>query len=335
LGYNRAKVDAPCYGRYGTRDGVDISTLRLALLSGSADWCCSSLSGGSGCALTSVFRHILNRSRPWLLTVGPVGLLFGFFAGVSISATLAQAPPVPGVPVPPVAAPRVAVSPHFVVVLDAAHGGEDGGGQIGNSVPEKTVTLALSVRLRSLLAARGFTVVTTREGNVNLDSNARAQIADHATYSASGSACLSLHASEAGSGVHIFVASFTPTETRRFLAWKTAQSAYIARSLKLAGTVNSAIEHASVAGDGDSAANSAQIPATLGRASLPGLDSMTCPAVVIEIAPIRDADRKVVTEVTDPQYQSEIVDALAAALLEWKTEEETEPSSRGGQGRLP
>jgi N-acetylmuramoyl-L-alanine amidase len=220
-----------------------------------------------------------------------------------------------------------------VVVLDAAHGGDDAGAQLGSSEAEKTLTLAMSVRLRSLLSARGISVVTTREGNVNLDNNARAQIANHAGAASGGAAaCLSLHASEAGSGVHIYVSSLAPTLPTRFLAWKTAQSAYVTRSLKLAGTVNSALEHSSIAGGGAGGtaveSDSGAIPATLGRASLPGIDSMTCPAVAIEMAPIRSADRKVVTEVTDPEYQTQVVEALAAALLEWKVDAET-------GGRLP
>jgi N-acetylmuramoyl-L-alanine amidase len=94
------------------------------------------------------------------------------------------------------------------------------------------------------------------------------------------------------------------------------------------------LEHSSVAGVADSGGSDAgPIPATLGRASLPGMDSMTCPALAIEVAPIRGADRKVVTEVTDPQYQTQVVESLAAALLEWKTDWETEPSH--ASGRLP
>lgn len=247
---------------------------------------------------------------------------------------------VPGPVQAPVAAPNAPVTSapttasrssgaRFVVVLDAAHGGDDGGAQLGSSVAEKTVTLALSVRLRSLLAARGFSVATTREGNVNLDSDARAQVANHAVANAGGSACVSLHASESGAGVHIFVSSLGATSGTRFLAWKTAQSAYVTRSLRLAGTVNSAFEHSSTAGGADGVdANSGPIPATLGRASLPGVDSMTCPAVAIEMAPIRDANHHVVTEVTEASYQTQVVEALAAALLEWKTDSETE-------GRLP
>jgi N-acetylmuramoyl-L-alanine amidase len=227
----------------------------------------------------------------------------------------------------------------FIVVLDAAHGGDDGGGQVGaanggTAVAEKNITLALSVRLRSLLTARGIAVVTTREGNVSLASDARAQIANRATAnSGGGAACFSLHASESGTGVHIFVSSLAPAATGRFLPWKTAQSAFVARSLKLAGTINAALEHTSIDGGGansGAASGSGPIPATLGRATLPGVDSMTCPAVAIEMAPIRGTDRKVITDVTDPDYQTQLVEALAAAILEWKTDLETESPKAGG-----
>jgi N-acetylmuramoyl-L-alanine amidase len=110
---------------------------------------------------------------PQFTRVRACGVLLAasLLAGSGVCATFAQAPAATG---------QHAAGPRFVVVLDAAHGGDDGGGQVGGSVAEKTVTLALSVRLRSLLTARGFSVVTTREGNVNLDSDARAQIANHA-----------------------------------------------------------------------------------------------------------------------------------------------------------
>ncbi|WP_263351603.1 N-acetylmuramoyl-L-alanine amidase [Acidicapsa acidisoli] len=287
--------------------------------------------------MTPIFKHMLNRVALCFIAAGVAGTLICSGLGQRPAGSVGQSVPAP--------LQKTAPPARFVVVVDAAHGGDDGGGQLGASVAEKTVTLALSVRLRSLLTARGFTVVTTREGNVNLNSDARAQIANHATAATTasgGAACLSLHASEAGSGVHIFVTSLAPAQSARFLAWKTAQSAYVARSLKLAGTVNSAFEHSSPPTEGENSdANAGPIPATLARASLPGVDSMTCPAVAIEVAPIRGADRKVVTDVTDPQYQTQIVETLAAALLEWKTDEETDsrPDSRPDShlvgGRLP
>ena len=190
----------------------------------------------------------------------------------------------------------------FVVVLDAAHGGDDAGAHLGNEA-EKAYTLAFTVRLRSLLMARGFTVVTTRESDDAVDPDHRAEIADHAN----AQVCLSLHAAESGSGVHLFVSSLAPVQDARLLAWKTAQASYILRSLSLAGVVNSALSHATV-------------PVTLGRTSLPGIDSMTCPAVAIEIAPDRSPDASESAGLDDPDYQARVADALAAALVEWRSQ---------------
>jgi N-acetylmuramoyl-L-alanine amidase len=203
------------------------------------------------------------------------------------AATFAQAPP---------AAPR------FVVVLDAAHGGGDAGANLGNEA-EKAYTLAFSVRLRSLLMARGFTVVTTRDSDDAVEPDRRAEIANHAD----AQACLSLHAAESGSGVHLFVSSLAPVRDAQFLPWKTAQASWILRSLSLAGVVNSALSHATV-------------PVTLGRTALPGIDSMTCPAVAIEIAPDRSSDAGESASLDDPDYQARVADALAAALVEWRSQ---------------
>ncbi|MEI9967103.1 MAG: N-acetylmuramoyl-L-alanine amidase [Terracidiphilus sp.] len=103
-----------------------------------------------------------------------------------------------------------------MVVLDAAHGGDDAGANLGSEA-EKDYTLAFSVRLRSLLMARGFTVVMTRESDDAVEPDRRAEIADHAN----AQACLTLHAAESGSGVHLFVSSMAPVQDAHFLAWKT------------------------------------------------------------------------------------------------------------------
>jgi N-acetylmuramoyl-L-alanine amidase len=188
------------------------------------------------------------------------------------------------------------------VVLDAAHGGDDSGGRL-DSQAEKDFTLALSVRLRSLLAARGFQVVTTRESDSTVDLNRRAEIANRST----AQACLSIHASETGSGVHIFASSLPPAAPTRIPAWKTAQSAWVTRSLALAGVLNSALLHGGIS-------------VTLGRTALPAVDSMTCPAVAIEISPDHAPDSTTKIGLDDAAYQARVAEALAAALLEWKTE---------------
>ena len=222
------------------------------------------------------------------------------FAMILALACAAQTPPPPTPPSPPAPIPP---APRFVVLVDAAHGGDDTGAHLDSGQLEKSANLALNVRLRSLLAARGIQVVTTRESDASLDLNQRAALANHAN----AAVCLSLHASESGAGVHLFTSSLAPAQATRFLAWKTAQAPWITRSLALAGELNSALTHAG-------------ITVTLGRIPLPGIESMTCPAVAIEIAPERDADNNITTEPDNPDYQSRVAAALAAAILEWRSD---------------
>jgi N-acetylmuramoyl-L-alanine amidase len=190
-----------------------------------------------------------------------------------------------------------------VVVLDAAHGGDDTGARLSSGKDEKTLTLALSVRLRSLLAARGLAVVTTRESDKPIDADKRAEIANHAK----ASLCLVLHATESGSGIHLFTSALAPQPPAKFPAWKTAQSAYVTRSLALAGTLNSAMSQAG-------------LTVMLGRADLPGMDSMTCPAVAIEIAPDRSSSGAVQSEPDDTAYGARVASAIAAAVVQWTAE---------------
>lgn len=240
-------------------------------------------------------RRLVGALACLVWAAGPIGAVgaFGSMAG-------AQAPSAPAAPgAPPVSAPAPA---RFVVVLDAAHGGDDLGGRI-NDQAEKTFTLALSVRLRSLLEARGIPVVSTRESDATVDLNRRAEVANHAN----AQACLSLHASESGNGAHLFVSSMAPAPPTHFAAWKTAQGAWVTRSLALAGTLNSALLQAGMS-------------VTLGRTALLAVDSMTCPAVAVEIAPERGPGKKVSADLDDPDYQARVAEALAAALLDWRSE---------------
>lgn len=194
----------------------------------------------------------------------------------------------------------------FVVVLDAAHGGDDAGANLEDQ-PEKAFNLAMSIRLRSLLQARGISVITTRESDATVDPVRRAEIANHA----GAQACLSLHASETGAGVHLYTSPLAPRKPELFEPWQTAQAAWVSRSVALEGVLNSALQHAG-------------LTVILGRVATPALDSMTCPAVAVEIAPGHQAGGASGTSVSgslaDPQYQAQVANALAGALLEWRAE---------------
>jgi N-acetylmuramoyl-L-alanine amidase len=212
-----------------------------------------------------------------------------------------QSPGMPAVPAPVI--PQPMQPPPFVVVVDAAHGGSDTGARLSGGVEEKEITLGIAGRLRSTLHARGIVVVTTRQADVNLMPVDRAQIANRAQ----GAACLTIHATATGSGVHLFTSSLSPTGNSRFLPWPTAQSAYVTQSLKLESEIDSALAHT-------------QIPVSLGRASVEPMDSLTCPEVAVEVAPLVGGHVTEARPVTDAVYQKSVVDAVAAALEQWRSD---------------
>ena len=206
----------------------------------------------------------------------------------------------PAAPVP--AAPTSAAQ--FVVVIDPAHGGDDTGGHLSDGPFEKAATLGMAGRLRSLLTARGFQVMMTRESDATVSPEQRATIANRAN----PLACISLHTAETGSGVHLFASNLTPAPVTQFMPWKTAQAGWMTRSLALTGVLNSALQHAGVT-------------VTLGRTALPGIDSMTCPAVAVELAPERGSDRRIGAEPDNQDYQAQVAGVLATALLQWRGEQ--------------
>lgn len=225
-------------------------------------------------------------------------------AALGILAGMGQAPaPQQGLP-PVLPAPTMRpVAPRYAVVLDAAHGGSDPGAKLGGGILEKDITLALAGRLRSMLGARGIEVVMTRQTDETMAALDRAQAANHAQ----AAACLVIHATATGSGVHLFTSSLASTPVQKFLPWQTAQSAYVTQSLKLESEIDTALAHA-------------QIPVTLGRASVEPMDSLTCPEVAVELAPLVAGNVTTAEPITDSGYETSVVNAIVAALEAWRSD---------------
>jgi N-acetylmuramoyl-L-alanine amidase len=200
----------------------------------------------------------------------------------------------------------VKTAPRFGVVIDAAHGGSDNGARLSDHSLEKDLVLTLSVRLRSTLGAHGIYVVTTRESDSAIPALNRAEAANHV----GAAACIILHATTSGTGVHLFTSSLTQIPLTRFLPWDTAQGAYAEQSLRLSSEFDSALTHA-------------EIPVTLGRTALQPLNSFACPAVAVELSPLNISGK--VTALSDPAYQDRIVAALAAAIEQWQRDWRQQP----------
>ena len=208
---------------------------------------------------------------------------------------------------PAVRAQQPTSQPRTLILLDPAHGGPDPGAHLPNGATEKDLTLAFAASLRTLLTANGFTIISTRDSDpaVPFPTDQRAEIANHAR----PAACLILHATASGSGVHIAVSSLpSPSEdlpAHAPIPWKTAQTAALPQSLSLANDLGLALLHA-------------KLPFALLRGSIRPLDNLLCPAVAIEIAPLArpDADP---TPVTDAGYQQRIAQSISSALTSWRS----------------
>ena len=202
-----------------------------------------------------------------------------------------------------------------MIVLDPAHGGTDGGVRINDHLEEKDVTLAMASRLRSLLAARGFTVVSTREGDPDAplsgDQRAAAANKTHAV------ACLVIHATASGNGVYIGTSTIgsqlaaipqNASSTRNVsgaVPWDRAQEAYVPQSLGLANQTGTALKRS-------------HVPLAIGRVALRPLDNLMCPAISVELGPLHSGSDT--TTVSDEAYQQRVAEAIAGALVFWKNQ---------------
>jgi len=196
-----------------------------------------------------------------------------------------------------------------LIVLDAGHGGDDSGANFGD-LAEKDITIAFAIRLRPILEQHGFTVILAREPDPlpNTTEDQRAEIANR-THPL---ACLLLHATQSGHGVHLFTSALTPPDSRdaardegrAALAWGQAQAAKVPQSLRLTADLSAAL-------------NASSLPILIGRASVPPIDSLTCPAVAIELAPLAQAVGRIL-EPGDLDYQMQVAQSLTTGLLNWR-----------------
>jgi N-acetylmuramoyl-L-alanine amidase len=184
------------------------------------------------------------------------------------------------------------------VVLDAAHGGQDTGVLLTDSLVEKHFTLAVAQKMQKELEAHGVKVLLIRPADESPNWNQRAQAANiaHATL------YISLHGSTMGHGVRIYTAVIPGAQpgpnARGFLPWEAAQVPFLAQSR--------------LAAEGLSAeCNSRHLPVRLSAAPLRPLNSVTSAAVAVELAPLGSSPNEMGTEA----YQKKVASALAAGVL--------------------
>lgn len=186
------------------------------------------------------------------------------------------------------------------LVLDAGHGGEDGGAVSLTGVPESEINLAIVLKLRDVLGLYGVDPILLRETDVSLhDGDAdtlrekkRSDLKNRvaAIEGVEGGTLLSIHQNTyPGSryyGTHVF---YAPTEGSRELA------EHFQNSIK-----------AALQPDNERAVK--QIPDTVYI-----MNHVTCPAVLIECGFLTNPEEEALLR--DENYQRKLSAVVAAAWL--------------------
>lgn len=253
----------------------------------------------------------------------------------------APAPPpaAPGTPAAPgVAPPDGAASPGGfplapaigvrTVVIDAGHGGDANGTAGPGGTLEKTVTLAVSRKLKALIESRlGLRVVMTREDDRTLDQDQRAAIANNNR----ADLLISIHANAAvrpttkGAEVYYLSVERADLETRRraegggldmpqlgggsraveLILWDAAQSRHIEQSLRLAGLVEAALR-----------TRVEMSPRAVQQAPFRVLVGANMPAVLVELGYLSNPDEE--KALTSGAYQDKLALSLLDAITKFR-----------------
>jgi N-acetylmuramoyl-L-alanine amidase len=207
----------------------------------------------------------------------------------------AQAPPAAGI----AAGNNDAnANPNFhrvLAVVDPAHGGDERGAALTDSLVEKDVTLGFARLLRHELQIRGFAVVMLRDGDSTLTLDQRAAAANVAR----AGIYITLHADSEGSGARVYTA-LLPVEGPSngvFHPWNAAQ----APALPVSRIVSAAIL---------AEMKKREFPVRASSASLRPLNNMSMPAVAVELAPGADG----IADLTSANYQQRAAAAIADAV---------------------
>lgn len=187
-----------------------------------------------------------------------------------------------------------------LLVLDAGHGGEDGGAVSLTGVPESQINLAIVLKLRDVLGLYGVDPILLREEDVSLHDEGAETLREKkrsdlknraaAIEGAEGGSLISIHQNTYPSGryhgAHVF---YAPTEGSRALAEHVQSS------------IRTALQ------PGNERAVK-QIPSTVYI-----MNHITCPAILIECGFLTNPEEEALLR--DEDYQRRLAAVIAAAWL--------------------
>jgi N-acetylmuramoyl-L-alanine amidase len=197
---------------------------------------------------------------------------------------------------PPNLAPANSNVHRVLAIVDPAHGGEERGAALTDTLAEKDVTLGFARLLRHELETRGFAVTMLRDADTSSTLDQRAAAANVA----GAGIYITLHAVSQGSGARIYTA-LLPVEgpsQGSFHPWNAAQ----APALPVSRIVSAAIA---------AEMQKKEFPVKTSSASLRPLNNVLMPAVAVELAPGENG----VPDLTSANYQQRAASAIADAVV--------------------
>ncbi len=187
-----------------------------------------------------------------------------------------------------------------VVVIDPGHGGTDPGARGPTGLIEKDLTLQYAQAMQRQLEQSGVMAVLTRGGDQNPSFDDRTGLANGRR----ADLFLSLHFGTVGAArmVRIFVYRIPEGQKAaprgEFLAWDSAQAAYLDRSRAFAQLFEAQLQQEA---PGSSAG--------LGEASLRVLRGAACPAIALEVGSVSVRDAAALAG-----FEERLARALAGAV---------------------
>jgi N-acetylmuramoyl-L-alanine amidase len=186
----------------------------------------------------------------------------------------------------------IASGRRLLAVVDAAHGGDERGAALTDTLLEKDVTLGFARLLRHELELRGFAVTLLRDADNTSPPDQRAAAANLAN----AALYISLHAASQGGGACVYTALLPVEGASRgmFHPWNTAQAKNLAVSRVVAAAVVAQFKKSAYRAHAYSA-------------SLRPLNNVVMPAVAVELLPGEGG----VSELASPNYQQRAAAAIA------------------------
>lgn len=195
-----------------------------------------------------------------------------------------------------------------LVIVDAGHGGQDGGAVAGGLI-EKNLSLTLAQKLRDQLQDLGMRVKMTRDRDVFIELEERSQIAKQAK--ATLFVSLHLNTSETASvhGIETYYAEQKSLSARGGQGGSPGRNAseWLARSVQLQACLGSKAEDRGI-----KAKNYAVVTHT------------PCPAVLVECGFLTHADE--VAKLKQGEYQAALTQGIAKGVVEFIQSQPAQPA---------